>query len=74
MTAKLKGDKAEHGVFDNAKIKRFVPDFQCRTNLRQGIAGAVAWFRAEPARMRRNAETDRIFDLVVARWREHSGG
>ena len=68
MIAKLKGDKAEHGVFDNAKIKRFVPDFDCRKSFRQGIAEAVAWFRADSARQTVNPEIDAIFEHVLAKW------
>lgn len=70
MTAKLRGDKAEPGVFDNAKIKRFVPDFQCRKSFRDGIAEAVAWFRAAPARRGVNPDTDAIFETVTAAWAE----
>ncbi len=68
MTAKIKGDKGEPGVFDNAKIKRFVPDFDCRKTFRQGIAESVAWFRADPARMTVNPKNDAIFDEVIDTW------
>jgi nucleoside-diphosphate-sugar epimerase len=37
MTGTLKGDKAHPGVFDNSKIKRFVPEFRCCTLFRQGV-------------------------------------
>ena len=66
MTGKLKGDKAEHAVFDNAKIKRLVPEFECRKSFRQGIAESVAWFRADPARMRPTPDTDAVFEKVLA--------
>jgi len=70
MVAKLKGDKAEHAVFDNAKIKRYVPDFECRKSFRQGIQEAIAWFRADPARQASNPAVDTVFDTVIERWRD----
>ena len=70
MTPKFRGDKSEPGVFDNAKIKRAVPDYQCRKPFRDGIREAVAWFRADRSRMQPNPEVDGIFDRVVAEWQK----
>ena len=69
MEPKFRGDKSEHGVFDNAKIKRFVPEYQCRKCFRDGIREAAAWFHADPARMRPDPAVDAIFDQVIAAWR-----
>ena len=52
LRERLPADKAEPAIFDNAKIKRFVPEFECRKNFRTGIAESVAWFRADPSRQR----------------------
>lgn len=60
--AKLLGDKAHHGVFDNAKIKRAVPDFACRLSFREAIRRSVAWFREDPARQRIDPEQDALID------------
>ena len=68
LREKLPADKAEPGVFDNAKIKRFVPDFACRKNFRTGIAESIAWFHADPARQIHDAETEAIFDRACAAW------
>lgn len=73
MTERLPADKAEPGVFDNAKIKHFVPEFSCRKNFRTGIAEAVAWFRANPARQIVDPETNAIFESVDAAWRARGG-
>jgi nucleoside-diphosphate-sugar epimerase len=70
MLAKLKGDKAEHGVFDNAKIKRLVPEFQCRTSFREGIAQSIDWFRRHPDLMVADPQVDAVFEAVLAAWRE----
>ncbi len=73
MIGKLKGDKAEHGVFDNAKIKRAVPDFACRKSFRQGMEEAIAWFRQDSARMQIDPETDVVFEQVTSAWRQKGG-
>jgi nucleoside-diphosphate-sugar epimerase len=69
MIGKLKGDKSNPGIFDNAKIKRFVPSFRCLKPFRQGIREAVAWFRERPERKRIDPEANSIFDQVIAAWR-----
>ena len=70
MAPKLQGDKAHHGVFDNAKITRLVPEFECGISFREGIRRSVEWFRADPQRQAVNPEVDAIFDRVIERWRE----
>jgi len=42
LLGNLKGDKSHPGVFDNSKIKRLVPDFECRKPFRIGIRGIGA--------------------------------
>ncbi|MBL8093475.1 MAG: SDR family oxidoreductase, partial [Anaerolineales bacterium] len=51
----LLGDKAWSVVFDNTKIKTFVPGYQATLPFRQGIRRTVAWFEADPRRMRIDA-------------------
>lgn len=63
LTGPLKGDKANPSVFDNAKIKRFVPEFVCRKPFRTGIRESAAHAGAV------NAEFDALYDAVVAAWR-----
>lgn len=72
MVAKLKGDKAEHGIFDNAKIKSLVPDFQCRKSFRNGIAESVAWYRAHPEMMVADPQVDAVFESVLAAWKRQA--
>ena len=70
MTDKLKGDKACPGVFDCAKIKRIVPDFDCRISFRQGIRESIAWFKEDPARQLVNPEQDRVFTTIIEAWKK----
>ncbi len=69
MTGPLKGDKSNPGVFDNSKIKRFVPEFECRTSFHEGIRESVAWLREHPEQWNLNPQVDAVFDDVIAAWR-----
>lgn len=72
MVGTLKGDKSHPGVFDNRKIKRFVPDFVCRKPFRQGVRESVNWLRAHPAEQNLNAPLDAVCDAVVRAWQNRS--
>ncbi|HUJ09563.1 MAG TPA: NAD-dependent epimerase/dehydratase family protein [Verrucomicrobiae bacterium] len=65
-----KGDKAEPGVFDNSKIKRFVPDFKCKKPFAVGIRESVAWLGAHPEDQHPNPQADALVDAIIAAWRE----
>lgn len=66
MTGTLLGDKGTSTVFDNSKIKRFVPDFAATTPLREGIARTIAWFDADPARQVIDHEANAKWDRLIA--------
>jgi len=69
MTGSLLGDKAWSVVFDNSKIKTFVPEFQAVIPFRDGIRRTVAWFDADERRRRVdeavNKEMDDILRAIV---------
>ena len=44
----LVGDKANSEVFDNSKIKRFVPDYLCEVPWADGVRRSLAWFETNP--------------------------
>jgi nucleoside-diphosphate-sugar epimerase len=62
LTGPLRGDKANPAVFDNAKIKRLVPEFVCRKPFRTGIRESAA--RTGTV----NAKIDALCDAIVAAW------
>ncbi len=62
----LLGDKAVSTVFDNTKIKRFVPGFAAQTPFAAGIRRTIAWFDADPARQQVDAETNQRWDTLIA--------
>jgi nucleoside-diphosphate-sugar epimerase len=66
----LLGDKSGSAVFDNTKIKRFVPDFRAVTPYAEGIRRTVAWFDADPARQLIDAEMDARWDRLIAAYEQ----
>ena len=68
----IRGDKAEPGVFDNSKIKRFVPKFVCRKSFAAGIRESVAWYAAHPGEKIVVDKTNVLFDRVIAAWRQRT--
>src|ERR1700732_4082971 len=74
MEGTLVGDKAVSVVFDNSKIKRFVPDYVATTRFAQGIRQSLAWFDADPTRevidSEANATWDKLIDHYEKGWRE----
>jgi len=66
MGASLLGDKAHSVVFDNSKIKRFVPEFQATVTFAEGIRRSMEWFNADPKRKKIDEERDRLMDRIVS--------
>lgn len=62
----LLGDKAHSAVFDNRKIKRFVPDFACAVPWAEGVRRSLAWFTADPTRRTVDEAHDRLLDHLIA--------
>jgi nucleoside-diphosphate-sugar epimerase len=61
----LIGDKAVSVVFDNSKIKRFVPGYSATVPFGQGIRRTLAWFDADPARKQVDAEANAKWDKLI---------
>ena len=66
----LKGDHSQSAVFDNSKIRRFVPDFQCTVPFAEGARRAVRWFDADPARRVHDAAYDAAIDRLLCEYRK----
>ena len=69
MSGSLLGDKTWSVVFDNSKIKAFVPGFEAIVPFRDGIRRTLAWFAADEKRQLVddgvNAEMDRILRVYA---------
>jgi nucleoside-diphosphate-sugar epimerase len=73
LTGSLLGDKAASIIFDNTKIKRFVPEFKATIPFAQGIQRTLAWFEADPARRIVRKETDEMMDRILGSYRKALG-
>jgi nucleoside-diphosphate-sugar epimerase len=62
----LIGDKSVSVVFDNTKIKRFVPGFCATTSFADGIRKSLAWFNADPSRKKIDHEMNAKLDKLIA--------
>ena len=61
----LTGDKAVSVVFDNSKIKRFVPGYCARVPFAQGIQRTIDWFDADPRRKQIDEAADATWDKLI---------
>ena len=63
----LTGDKAVSVVFDNTKIKRFVPGYCATVSYAEGVRRTLAWFDADAGRRlideEANAKWDKLIDV-----------
>ena len=62
----LIGDKSASVVFDNTKIKRFVPEFGAKVPFVEGVRRAVAWFDADESRRQIDEEAEARWDKLIA--------
>jgi nucleoside-diphosphate-sugar epimerase len=65
----LIGDKANSVVFDNSKIKRFVPDYSCEVNWAEGVRRCLAWFEEHPEFQTLDHEIDAVWDRIIASYK-----
>lgn len=66
----LWGDKAHCGIFDNSKIKSFVPDYTATIPFHEGIKRTISWFEADPNRMIVRSETNAMMDRILTAYGE----
>jgi nucleoside-diphosphate-sugar epimerase len=68
MKGGLLGDKAWSVVFDNSKIKSFVPDFQAIIPFNEGMDRALNWFASDTKRQRIDEEVNQEMDLIIQKF------
>jgi len=61
----LIGDKSNSVVFDNSKIKSFVPDFSCEVNWAEGVRRSLAWFDAHPEYQMIDEDANILWDRII---------
>ena len=65
----LLGDKTHSMIFDNSKIKRFVPDFAATIPFSQGAEEIIAWYDADPSRKTIDEELNSTMNRLISDWR-----
>jgi nucleoside-diphosphate-sugar epimerase len=70
----LIGDKVNSAVFDNSKIKRFVPEFDCKVPWEEGIRRTIAWFEDDPSRKTMDEESNQLWDRIIAAYERANPG
>lgn len=62
----LIGDKSNSVVFDNSKIKKYVPDYHCEVNWADGLRRSLAWFESHPEFQTIDMESNLIWDKIIS--------
>jgi nucleoside-diphosphate-sugar epimerase len=66
----LIGDKAQSVIFDNSKIKRFVPDFKATMPFSEGLKRTVKWFEDKPERIIVDPEKGQLVDKIIEAYKK----
>ncbi len=64
--AGLLGDKTHSVIFDNAKIKRAVPEYTATIPFARGAGEIMAWHDADSARQKVDGDLDQLMDRIIA--------
>jgi nucleoside-diphosphate-sugar epimerase len=70
--ASLLGDKSHSMIFDNAKVRGFVPGYRPSISFERGAGEIVAWFDADPARQQTDPRIDAAIEELLAASRPRS--
>lgn len=70
MRGNLLGDKANSAIFDNSKIKRFVPAYVATIPFREGIKRTVEWFDNHPDRIRIDELNKSLMDAILSAYKQ----
>ncbi|MBN1500083.1 MAG: SDR family oxidoreductase [Spirochaetes bacterium] len=68
FTGELLGDKAHSVIFDNSKIKQFVPGFTATIPFYKGIRKTLEWFEEDASRQIMHAETGKFMDMLADKY------
>lgn len=62
----LLGDKSHSVIFDNSKLRRYVPDYAATIPFAQGAREVIAWHDAAPERRVVDPAMNALFDRILA--------
>jgi hypothetical protein len=61
----LVGDKAQCGIFDNTKIRSFVPGYVATVPFSEGVRESVRWFEKHPERCTIDDAFNALSDRII---------
>lgn len=61
----LIGDKSNSVVFDNSKIKRFVPEYNCKVKWSEGVRRSLTWFESHPEFQTIDHDAEKMWDKIL---------
>lgn len=64
--ASLLGDKSHSMIFDNTKIKKFVPDYEATIPFSDGAKEIISWYDVDKSRQVVNAELNQLIDKIIS--------
>lgn len=64
-TGGLHGDKSVSYVFNNSKIKRFVPEFTATVSFSEGIKQSIDWYESNPELCKVDDEFNSLTDRII---------
>ena len=67
-TGGLIGEKSISMVFDNSKIKRFVPGFSATMPFAEGIRESIRWYEANPELCSIDDDFNNLSDRIISGW------
>lgn len=70
VTGNLWGDKTESVIFDNTKIKTFVPGFTAVIPFKEGIKRTLEWYQEKPSRMTILEDKNAFLDTVITAYEQ----
>ncbi|MBD0776702.1 NAD-dependent epimerase/dehydratase family protein [Maribacter sp. ANRC-HE7] len=73
FTGTLLADKAESVIFDNTKIKTFVPEFKATIPFATGIKRTLQWLDENPERKLINPESNEKIDRILKKYKALNG-
>ncbi len=65
----LLGDKRYSLVFDNTKIKRYVPEFRARVTFAEGMWRSAQWFEKHPEAKVADPKIEAQIETLLQRWK-----
>lgn len=68
MEGSLLGDKAHSMIFDNSKIKKYVPDFKATIKFADGVKEIIRWYEENPAWQVGDPTTNEMIDEIIAKY------